>query len=435
MHLPGRARLVVAALAMTLSASCGPGPAPAMPPGASMSGGAGAVTAGGGPTPPASPVPAPGHELYGFVPYWEMDSTIAAHVAATPLSTVGLFSVTNDATGALSTGLAGYRRIAGPVGAALIAAAHRRGTRVEVVFSSLGAAHTRALLASASTQAATVRALVALVGRLGADGVDVDVEGLDPGQLAAYGTFVGQLRTVLLAADAHGSVTVATGSGPTGAAMAAAAIGAGADRAFLMGYDYRTAASSPGGTAPVARADQGRSLTWSLDLYAAWGIPPGRLLLGLPLYGMAWPVAGPVIGAPSTGSGSTWVPRQHLDVLANPAAVPQADPLEAVDVYFLGSDGSVAAPPAAATGSGSAPWEASGPAAPATPSPTPSAASGPVRWTAVYVDSPATLATKLGLGESRGLAGAGFWAIGYERGLPGYTDLMAQFGQGGVPAP
>jgi hypothetical protein len=52
----------------------------------------------------------------------------------------------------------------------------------------------------------------------------------------------------------------------------------------------------------------------------------------------------------------------------------------------------------------------------------------------VYVDSPATLAMKLGLGESRGLAGAGFWAIGYERGLPGYTDLMTRYVAGGVPA-
>ncbi len=54
-------------------------------------------------------------------------------------------------------------------------------------------------------------------------------------------------------------------------------------------------------------------------------------------------------------------------------------------------------------------------------------------WTAVYVDSPATLAVKLGLGEQRGLAGAGFWAIGYERGLPAYTDLFARYVAGAVP--
>jgi hypothetical protein len=89
-------------------------------------------------------------------------------------------------------------------------------------------------------------------------------------------------------------------------------------------------------------------------------------------------------------------------------------------------------------------------AGPATPEPsalTPSAAAPAVpsaaapgapakkdtTWTAVYVDSAGTLALKLGLGESRGLAGAGFWAIGYERGLPAFTDLMTRFTAGTLP--
>ena len=46
------------------------------------------------------------------------------------------------------------------------------------------------------------------------------------------------------------------------------------------------------------------------------------------------------------------------------------------------------------------------------------------------MDSPETLATKLALAHERGLAGSGFWAIGYERGLPGYTDLMDAFRAG-----
>ena len=51
-------------------------------------------------------------------------------------------------------------------------------------------------------------------------------------------------------------------------------------------------------------------------------------------------------------------------------------------------------------------------------------------WRAVYVDTPGTLAPKLDLANERGLAGAGFWAIGYTRGLPAYTDLMGQFARG-----
>jgi spore germination protein YaaH len=341
-----------------------------------------------------------------------MDGTIAAHVAATPLTTLALFSVTTTSRGQINTAQTGYRRITGPVGAAMVAAAHGRGARVDVVFTSFGASRNASFFGSGAQQTTAVKGLVALVSTLGIDGINVDVEGLDLGQTVAYGAFVGQLRAALTAVHPDGTVTVATPSGPTGAAMATSAVAAGADRVFLMGYDYRTASSTPGATSPITRADGGRSLTWSLDLYASAGLPPSRLLLGLPLYGMAWPVAGPVVGAPATGDGATWVLRRHLDVLQDPAAAPQTDALEAVDIYLVGSNGSVAAPRAVPSGS-----------------PAPSG----VAWTAVYVDSPETLAAKLGLGETRGLAGAGFWAIGYERGLPGYTSLMARYVAGGVP--
>jgi hypothetical protein len=199
--------------------------------------------------------------------------------------------------------------------------------------------------------------------------------------------------------------------------MAAAALAAGADRAFLMGYDYRTATSDPGAISPLSRLDGGRDLPWSLDAYAAAGVPVTQLLLGLPLYGMRWPVAGPVLGAPQTGDGEVWVLRKHADLLTNPSIVPVVDDLEGVSVYFEGSDGSTGPPP----------FDPSA-------SPDPSATPSMVTWTAAFADSPATLARKIGLGESRGLAGAGFWAIGYERGLPAYTALMRTFVAGGVPA-
>ena len=51
-------------------------------------------------------------------------------------------------------------------------------------------------------------------------------------------------------------------------------------------------------------------------------------------------------------------------------------------------------------------------------------------WQAIYYDSPPTLTPKLALADDRGLAGAGFWAIGYDRGLPGYGDLVKRFRHG-----
>jgi spore germination protein YaaH len=108
----------------------------------------------------------------------------------------------------------------------------------------------------------------------------------------------------------------------------------------------------------------------------------------LPLYGMTWPVTGPEQGAAATGRGDVWIPRRNLDLLTGPAPAPTYDPVESVD--FL----------AVADGKG---------------------------WRAIYLDTPTSLTPKLRLANDRGLAGAGFWAIGYERGLPAYTSLIASF--------
>jgi hypothetical protein len=397
----GAIAAVIAIVLVSLSAC---GPMPAVPPSSD-----GPVRSSL-PSGPQGPPPAPGHEVYGFVPYWEMDDGIAAHLEQTALTTLALFSVTNTSKGAIKESENGFRRITGPVGTRLIQEAHARGTRVELVFTSFGRERNRRFFERPELQDATIESLVAFAGGLGVDGLNVDVEGLDPGLIPAFGAFVGRLRAAVVAADAQGEVSVSTAANATGAAMAAAAVAAGADRVFLMGYDYRTARSSPGATSPLDREDGNpRTLRWSLDLYAALGVPVERTLLGLPLYGMTWQLAGPAIGDPAIGRGSPWIPRRNKATLADPSTLAVRDDVEAVDVYILeiGQEGA-------------------GP----TPGPAPTEGSIDRAWRAVYVDSPATLARKLALANERGLAGGGFWAIGYERGLPAYTDLMRRFAAG-----
>ena len=394
-------KLALVALALALVAGCDAAPGPTTTGGATRSDQA---------APAAPPATVPGHELYGFLPYWEMDDGIDEHLARTPLTTLALFSVTHTSRGALNKTQPGYRAITGDLGRRLIREAHDRGTRVELVYSSFGAQRNARLLGDVARQDAVIDGLVELVGATGADGVNVDIESLDLELIPAYGAFVGRLRDAVKAADDDWTVSAATGAGPTGAAMAKVAADAGADRLFLMGYDYRVPGSSPGASAPLDRSDGGeRSLRWSLDMYQALGVPADRLLLGLPLYGLTWPVAGPVIGAPETGRGDHWFPEQHRDLLRDDSIVPMRDEVEQVEVYVQASDGT---------------WGA----------PTPGASLDPEdldrTWTAIYVDSPDTLAPKLALANDRGLAGAGFWAIGYERGVPGYRPLMDAFAAG-----
>jgi spore germination protein YaaH len=339
-----------------------------------------------------------------------MDGTIVQHLTASPVATIALFSVTTNAAGLVDTTKAGYKKIAGPTGQAVVDAVHGRGGRVDLVFSSFGSGRNKTFFRKPAVQAAAITSVVEVARKVGADGLSLDVEQLDASLLGAYGDFVGRLRTALVAALPGARLTVATGASAGGAAIAAAAVRAGADRVFLMGYDYRVAGSDPGATAPLDRADGGHDLAWSLDLYGLLGVPVQQTLLGLPLYGMTWPVAGPGLGAPATGPGVAWIPADHVDFLTASASMAVNDVVEGVDVYFVASDGSVGVPD---------------PAAPASSDPNRT-------WKAIYVDSPATLMRKLALGQQYGLAGAGFWATGYERGLPGYNEMLSAYLKGAV---
>jgi len=370
---------------------------------------------------PPTLVPDPKHEVYGFLPYWEMDDGIAEHLASTSLSTLALFSVTHRRSGELATNQNGYKRIVGDVGGRLVNEAHERGTRVEVVYSSFGVQKNERFYTEPDAQARWIRELVDLVAEQELDGVNVDVESLPAEHVAAYGAFVGRLREALRERVPEAQVSVATQANRRGAAMAAAAAAAGADRVFLMGYDYHWEGSDPGASSPLARIDDDDAdLSWSLDLYAAMGVPVDRTILGLPLYGVTWPVQGPEVGALATGRGDDWVPRLNVRVFEAPDFAPTYEPIQSVEFYAVQRPIGVVGAGGAATTEPVASGSDSDPGA---------------QWHAVYFDSPRSLAPKLGLADERGLAGAGFWAIGYERGLPGYRELIASFRAGQLEGP
>jgi spore germination protein YaaH len=268
---------------------------------------------------------------------------------------------------------------------------------VEIVYTSFGEGKNRAFFANEKAQVRWIKELVDFTEEHKLDGINVDVELLPADLVPAYGEFVGRLRDALRVRLPDAQVSVSTGAGQRGAAMAAAAALAGADRIFLMGYDYHFAGSQPGASAPMDRLDgEERDLAWSLDRYASMGVPVERTILGLPLYGMMWPVSGPGIGAPSLGRGDTWVPRRNLRVFEADDFDPEYNAQESVEFYAV-------------------PGEEEG------------------TWDAVYFDSPRSLIPKLALANDRGLAGAGFWAIGYTRGLPEYTELIDSFAAGELP--
>jgi spore germination protein YaaH len=235
-------------------------------------------------------------EIFGFLPYWEL-SDASTTLDYTKISTIAYFGVGAAANGTLErTSSSGATTIgwSGWTSARLtevINDAHRTNTRVVLTVQSFawstgGANKQKALLGSSTARATLARQIAAAIRDRGADGVNLDFEPLVAGYEAEFTSFVRRVRTELDAVHAGYQLTFDTtgyiGNYPIEAATATGA----ADAIFIMGYDYRTAGSSPvGSIAPTGgpRYD----VADTIRAYAA-RVPPSKLMLGVPYYGRAW---------------------------------------------------------------------------------------------------------------------------------------------------
>ncbi len=148
------------------------------------------------------------------------------------------------------------------------------------------------VLTDSVRRAALIDEIVAMVARTGADGVDIDFEGMNVGNVGAdrtavkkfYPIFLDRLRTRLHATGALLSVAVParrSASDPNWEVFDYDAIGRSVDRARIMTYDYSTSDTAPGPIGPLG---------WTRDViqYAKSefrGIP---LSIGVPQYGQNW---------------------------------------------------------------------------------------------------------------------------------------------------
>ncbi|MFH0751412.1 MAG: glycosyl hydrolase family 18 protein [Chloroflexota bacterium] len=357
------------------------------------------------PTPEPSPTPSPtpppigspespmsahlSGDVYGYLPYWEMSAATLDYLDWNALSAISLFSVTWTGTGTLDRAQPGYKAILGSIGTAVSATAKARGVRVELCFTSFGYTKNASLFGDPARQAVVIAELRALVGAIGADGVNVDVESLEGTWFDEYGAFLANLRAALRADNPTATVSVATNANTSGARMAKWAADAATDRIFIMAYAYRSGLSNPGAIAPLVGrgSPSGLDIRWTIDRYAAEGVPLGRVILGLPYYGVSWPTVSAELGATRTTGGSTYTPRLHLDEPASLGVPLQYEPGESVS-WYTWYDATAAT------------------------------------WRQAFYDTPTSLGPKYAYAVSRGLAGVGIWALGYDRGAPGYWDLL-----------
>lgn len=147
------------------------------------------------------------------------------------------------------------------------------------------------LLNSPVARQRAVNNMLTLVESNGYDGVNLDWEGIAPGERSHLNTFVKELSTTF---HKHGyyvtlSVPAETSNQPNNSWTGAydfKSLGQSADLIMVMAYDEHYAGGSPG---PIAGAGWVRQvLNYTISV-----IPPSKVILGIPGYGYDWSGSGP----------------------------------------------------------------------------------------------------------------------------------------------
>jgi spore germination protein YaaH len=324
------------------------------------------------------------NEVMAFVTSGELSHTSGMDLSA--ISTVAFFSVEASGTGSLVRTSGGKpaskwtawtsRRMSD-----LIAAAHAVGTRVVLSVSRFAWSASqievaRALLDSPAHRSQLIQELVAEVASRGIDGINLDFEPIPRGQRDNFTALVRGLRAaldVVRAPPDRPAYQLTYDSTGYYSSYDVAALGrpGAADAVYIMGYHYRgTWSRTAGSNAPM-----GGSRYDVVDTIAAFRklVPASRIILGVPLYGHAWPTATGGLHARTIGGGHDVLYRDAVGVAAANGA--RTDPVEGVSWSV---------------------WRVGG------------------TWWELYFDDAASTARKWEFVKSSGLLGTGIWAMGFQ---------------------
>ena len=282
------------------------------------------------------------------------------------------------------------------------------------------------LLTDGPTTAHFLDQIVDYVVEEGYAGFDLDLEGVNADDRAAYTDFVARLADAL---HARGklltlAVPAKTWDARTGWAGAFdyAALGRYADLILVMSYAYTWTTSAPGSTAPYDWVDQ-------VTAYAASQIPRNKLLVGVAFYGYDWNV--------TMGGGARALLYPQAVAISRHYDTPiKLDPItrSATFSYTAAAGDRPPALPTAPplqhtiTTRTPAPCPVRPPVSP-TPPPKPTPTPAPLQRHVVWLEDAASVAARLQIAAEHRAAGIGAWRLGEED--PSVWPLLADWRRGG----
>jgi len=258
----------------------------------------------------------------------------------------------------------------------LAATIKSRGMKLwPLVHNDFDAKRTTAFLANATARKTFISQLVNRVSALGAEGINLDFEGLAASDRAAFTNFVKELTEAAHARKLSVSIDLIRGDvlWNDKTAYDFAAIGGIVDTIVIMAYDQHWKGSdSPGSVAELQWVENG------VQQYLNYGIPRSKLMLGIPFYVREWKLDGN--GAIVKDSNGAYVSRAILmsqlpQLIESKNAVGTYDPASGQTKYKYSENG----------------------------------------YTYVFwAETTASVTKRIDIAKKYDLAGAAFWRLGYE---------------------
>jgi len=315
--------------------------------------------------------------VYGWHPYWQ--GTSYNNYDFSLLTDVCYFGYSVDpATGS-------YSDIHSWLTTGLVDKAKSNGRRVHLC-ATLFSNHEQ-FFARERSRETFIDSLISLVRARGADGVNIDFEGVPSSERGSFAAFMVQLARRFHDLLPNSQVSIAIPAVDWSNAFDVATMAQEVDLFIIMGYDYHWSGSPTAG--PVSPKNSGTrwspyDVTRSINSYLSRGVPASRLCLGLPYYGYEWETADTTIGAATRGKGTA--------VVYSTAAAKTAlhgrrwEPQSSTPYYAYRSD---------------------------------------TTWRECWYDDAISLGAKYDLVRMKGLAGIGIWALGYDGDGEGLWTALA----------
>lgn len=328
----------------------------------------------------------PSKAVFGFHPYWM--GTAWQDYDFGLLTTIAYFGADVNSSGDITNFHSWPAN-------SLINTAHSHGVKVVLTVILFRSSEIAVLLNSESARQNLINNLLGSVQGAGADGVNIDFEGMPSGQRDNFVTLIQDLTAAFHSAIPGSQITIDMPAVDWGDRFAEQALADASDGLIIMAYDYHWSTGPTAG--PVSPLiSEGQDVTETVDAYLAnTENARDKIILGLPWYGYQWL-------AEDSFPGSAVV---RYDTAYNYAA---AEPL----VISYGKIRYAA--------EGQIPWFRY-----------------PVNGNVVqcWYDDSLSLSLKYNLAAEKNLGGIGIWALGYDGRRQEMWDALGNYVNPGLSSP